>query len=267
MAKRKPLGSDSRGGHSYRVQNARAGKWRRVKKRKAGKSLAAKVAQLTRTIETKEGCRRVTNFHCSHNNLTVLNDADGNVFNPFISAQNVGDPMAAGGMNRIGDKITVMSLRFKFMVEGSLARSKVYFRFMLIKMAKGDTLDRSTFFQNACGNKMIDMVNTERFTVLASKTITVSPPNSVAVGVTALTGVTSGGTQGTTGSKILTMYVPGKKFGKGGTITYENASTNQIKFYDYRLAVVAYDWYGTPQDINNVGFINDGYVKIYFKDA
>jgi len=225
---------------------------------------------LTRSIETKEGCRRVTNFQCSHNNLTVLNDADGNVFNPFICAQAVADPMAAGGMNRIGDSITVKSLYFKFFVEGSLSRSKVYFRFMLIKMAKGDTLDRSTFFQNACGNKMIDMYNKERFTIIASKTVTVTPPNCPPVSHGVLTGVANtaiNATNGITGNRVLTMSVPGKKFGKGGIVTYENASTSQVKFYDYRLAVVAYDWYATPQDLNNVGFINDGFVKIYFKDA
>jgi len=229
--------------------------------------LSRQVAQLARTIETKEGCRRVTNFQCSHNNLTVLNDADGNVFNPFICAQNVADPMAAGGMNRIGDQITIKRLYFKFFIENSLSRSKVHFRFMLIKMAKGDTLDRSTFFQNACGNKMIDMYNRERFTIIAQKTVTVHSVNNTASSLNALTGVVTGQVAGITGSRVLTMSIPGKKFGRGGKITYENGSTNQVKFYDYRLAVVAYDWYGTPQDINNVGFINDGFVKIYFQDA
>lgn len=243
---------------------------KKIKRANPIKKLQKAVSKLTQTIETKEGCRRVTNFHCSHNNLTVLNDADGLVFNPFVSAQNAGDPMAAGGMNRIGDKITIQSLRFRFFIEGALSRSKVYFRFMLVKMAKGDTLDRGTFFQNACGNKMIDMINTERFTVVASKTVTVTPPNIPPASLNVLTGVPNTAinvTNGITGTRILNMYVPGKKFGRGGTVTYENASTNQLKFFDYRLAVVAYDWYGTPQDINNVGFINDGFVKIYFKDA
>lgn len=229
--------------------------------------LSRQVAQLARTIETKEGCRRVTNFQCSHNNLTVLNDADGNVFNPFICAQNVADPMAAGGMNRIGDQITVKRLYFKFFVEASLGRAKVHFRFMLIKMAKGDTLDRTTFFQNACGNKMIDMYNKERFTIVAQKSLTVSASNTVANAINIATGTATAGNYGITGNRVFTMSIPGKKFGRGGKITYENGSTNQVKFYDYRLAVVAYDWYGTPQDINNVGFVNDGFVKIYFQDA
>ena len=174
-------------------------------KYKKRKTLMSQVQTLARTIETKEGCRRVTNFQCSHNNLTVLNDADGNVFNPFICAQNVGDPMAAGGMNRVGDSITIKRLYFKFFVEGSLSRSKVYFRFMLIKMAKGDTLDRSTFFQNASGNKMIDMYNKERFTIIAQKTLTVYPPNNAATAVNGITGKAEGGAQGITGNRVFTM--------------------------------------------------------------
>jgi len=247
-----------------------AGRTLYKRRRASVNSIQRQVNALSRTIETKEGCRRVTNFQCQHNNLTVLNDADGNVFNPFICAQNVGDPMSAGGMNRVGDSITVKRLYFKFFVEGSLKRSKVHFRFMLIRMAKGDTLDRSTFFQNACGNKMIDMYNKERFTIVAQKSFSVQPPNIPPVSLGVVTGEPTTAiniTNGITGNRVFTMSVPGTKFGRDGKVTYENASTNQLKFYDYRLAVVAYDWYGTPQDTNNVGFINDGFVKIYFQDA
>ncbi|MEO5351333.1 MAG: hypothetical protein H7836_17075, partial [Magnetococcus sp. YQC-3] len=90
-------------------------------------------------IETKEGCRRITNVQLAHNNLTVFNDADGNVFNPFICAQGASDPMANGGMVRVGDKITVRGIKLKFFVETSLQRSNVHFKFYFVKMAKGET--------------------------------------------------------------------------------------------------------------------------------
>lgn len=219
-------------------------------------------------IETKEGCRRVTGVNLAHNNLTVCNDADGNVFNPFISAQNAGDPMAAGGMNRIGDQISVKGLKFRFFVQGDPQRSKVYIKFYLVRMAKGDTLDRSTFFKNACGNKMIDQINTERFTVIASKRVSLSASNAVAANYSTITGVpTSATVAGIPGTGILDLWVPGRRFGRNGRVQYENNSTSQVKFYDYRLCAVAYDWSATPQDVNNVGYINDGFVKIYFKDA
>lgn len=246
------------------------GSWAKAKRaRKSYKrQLSARVARIERSIETKEGCRRVTNFQCAHNNLTVLNDQDGNVFNPFISAQGATDPMASGGMVRIGDSIQLLGLKFKFFVEASLGRAKVYFRIMLIKMAKGDTLNRANFFKNAADNKMIDQYNRERFTIVAQKIVNVYASNPVAQTLVPLTGLPATTTAaGLTGNKIVSMWVPGKKFGRGGVLQYENNSTNQLKFFDYRVAVVAYDWYGTPQDTNNVGFINDGYVKLYFKDA
>lgn len=219
-------------------------------------------------IETKEGCRRITNVQLAHNNLTVFNDADGNVFNPFICAQATGDPMAAGGMNRVGDRISVKGIKLKFFVEASLQRSKVYVKFYLVRIAKGDGIDRASFFKNACGNKMIDQINTERYTIVASKRVTLSAPNAVASSLTALTGVPSGSTPaGITGNAICSMWIPGRKFGRGGNLQYENGSNDQLKFFNYRLVAVAYDWYGTPQDANNVGFVNDGYCKVYFKDA
>jgi hypothetical protein len=77
---------------------------------------------------------------------------------------------------------------FKFFVEGAINRSKVYFRFMLVKMAKGDTLNRTNLFKGIAGNKMIDQINTERFTIVAQKIINVTPPNPGAASLTALTG-------------------------------------------------------------------------------
>jgi len=221
-------------------------------------------------VETKEAARRITNVQMAHNNVTVFNNSAGSVFNPFeIQGGGGEDPMGIGGQ-RIGDKITLKGMLFKFFVEASLGRSKVYFRFMLVKMAKGDTLNRDTLFKQVSGNKLIDQINTERFTIIAQKSFNVSAPNNTALGLTAplTNGVPSTGTvAGITGNRIFSMYVPGKKFGRGGNIVYENGSATQVKFYDYRLCCVAYDWYGTPQDLNNVGFINDGFVKLYFKDA
>lgn len=257
---------------SFKTRAARARRagrtgYANIVRKSTVRDLAKKVRRIDRAIETKEGCRRITNVNIGHNNVTVFNDSDGNVFNPFISAQGATDPMGAGGMVRVGDKIQIKGLLFKFFVEASLQRSKVYFRFMLVRMAKGDTLNRANLFKDACGNKMIDQINTERFTIVAQKIINVSAPNNTASSLNAVTGVPNALSYAITGNKVFSMWVPGAKFGKDGVITYENNSTNQVKFYDYRLCCVAYDWYGTPQDTNNVGFINDGYVKVYFKDA
>lgn len=231
------------------------------------KSVRSRVRAMERTVETKEGCWKILAVSLPHNNLTVLTDSTGATFNPFMSNQGVTDPMSSNALTRIGDQIAVRGLKFKFFVEGSLGRTKVYFRFMLIRMAKGDTLNRTTFFKDAANNKMIDQYNRERFTIIAQKTFSVSAPNPTALTVAANGVPASATVTGITGNRIFTMWVPGKKFGRNGIIQYENAQPGQVKFFDYRLAVVAYDWYGTPQDVNNVGFINEGYVKVYFKDA
>lgn len=236
---------------------------------RAIRTLRSQVASVTRSIETKEAAHRITNVQIPHNNVVVFNNSGGGIFNPFEMGQGIADVMTLNG-NRIGDKISVRGMLFKFFVEASLGRSKVYFRFMLVKCAKGDTIDRATLFKQVSGNKMIDQINNERFTIVAQKTLNVSAPNNVALGLPAplTNGVPSTGTvAGITGNRIFTMYVPGKRFGRGGNVLYENGSATQVKFYDYRLVCVAYDWYGTPQDVNNVGFVNDGFVKVYFKDA
>lgn len=276
MPKRKRVSSKRAVRTSMRVGNwgslARASRARAAWKRNPRGRLSLsymnqRLNSLTRTIETKEGCRRITNVQLAHNNLIVFNDSDGNVFNPFISSQGAADPMAAGGMSRVGDKITVQGVKLKFFIETSLTRSNTMFKFFFVKMAKGDTLNRANFFKDACNNKMIDQVNTERFTILASKTVRVTTPNNAPSAIAAITGLPTGTVQGIGGTRIISMWIPGAKFGRNGVVTYENASFNQLKFFDYRLCCVAYDWYGTPQDTNNVGFVNDGYCKTYFKDA
>lgn len=268
MAKRGRSKSRVRANYARTTSVAQMGRARVARRSfKKRKTLSGRVNALTRMIETKEGCRRITNVQLAHNNLTVFNDSDGNVFNPFICSQGTGDPMAYGGMSRVGDKISVRGIKLKFFIETSMTRSNTHFKFFFVKMAKGETLNRVNFFKDACGNKMIDQINTERFTVLASKSVRVTTPNNAPSAIAALTGLPSGTIQGIGGTKIISMWIPGAKFGRDGLVTYENASTNQLKFFDYRLCCVAYDWYGTPQDTNNVGFVNDGYCKTYFKDA
>lgn len=223
--------------------------------------LVQRVDNLYRMIETKESRGvTLTNIQLPHNNLYVV------ALNPLNTANGSQDPMTGVG-DRIGDKINIRGLRAVFFLEGALQRSKVYFRVMLVKMAKGETLNRGTLFAGNSTNKMIDTVNTERFTILASKTITVQPPSTAPSGVDAAgIGTIVSNNNITTGNRILKFWVPGNKFGRGGNITYENAAT-QPKFFDYRWVIVSYDWYGTPQDINNVGVINECYTKLYYKDA
>ena len=218
-------------------------------------------------IETKEGQHSsANNIGLAHNNITLVTKGSGAPLNPFESNQGVGDPMEQNLFNRVGDQIMVKGMSIKGFFEGALQRSKVYFRVMLVKYARGDTPTRATLFKNDSDNKMLDVVNTERYTIVWQKIFNVSPPNPPPNTVSA-TGVAEPGVlAGVTGNRIISAWIPGRKFGRGGRVQYENAGAN-VKFFDYRFFVLAYDWYGTPQDVNTVGKINSMFAKIYYKDA
>ena len=226
-------------------------------------------------IETKEQqWKTALNQAMPHNNVHIVTaTGSGTPFmNPFQMSNGAGEnDMLNGGGNRIGDKITVRRVMYKFFLENALNRSKVYYRFMLIKCAKGDLPTRATLFKNNANNKMIDQINTERFTIIANKVINLSPTNPPPIAVSA-TGSAIGGTDvAGQATRILTVNISGRKFGRSGNITYENGSATQVKFYDYVPIFLCYDWYGTPEEIlgiaNNVGRINEGYCKVYYKDA
>lgn len=231
--------------------------------------VAGRVNSLYRMIESKQFTWRTSaDVALPHNNVLVVQQQSGGPLNPFRSANSTDEPMGVGG-SRIGDQISVKGLMIKAFFENALDRSKVFYRVMLVKTSKGDTIDRSTLFKGDSNNKMIDQVNNERHTIIAQKSFSISPPNATATSVLA-NGVgymDSAAPRVTTGQKIIKMWIPGYKLARNGQIQFENASQTQVKHFDYRIVVLAYDWYGTPQDANNVGKINEMYTKVYFKDA
>lgn len=219
-------------------------------------------------IETKESTRASTvNVNMPHNNVYIVQDQNvAGDLNPFRLVQGIGDPMERGNGARIGDKITLRGLLIRGMFETSLGRAKVFFRVMLIKCPKGDVPTRATLFKNDSANKMIDQVNTERYSIIMDKKFNIHCSNAAPSAVGA-TGVPTTTTAAGIGTKLIKCWIPGKKFGRSGNLTYEDASSTQLKFFDYKLVILCYDWLGTPQDINNVGLINELYCKLYFKDA
>lgn len=229
--------------------------------RSSGSVALQRVNALSRMIETKESQRRVVGVNCQHNNCTILN------INPFLISQGVSDPQNADSGNRVGDAISVKGMLIKAFFQNQDQRAKVYFRVMMIRCAKGDTPDRTNLFKQSADNKMLDQVNTERFSIVYQKIFNITASNNVASSVIPTTGVPAGATPAGIGTRTFSAWIPGRKFGRNGVVRYENQSTSQVKFYDYKIVVVCYDWYQTFQDTNNVGFVNELYTKIYFKDA
>lgn len=233
----------------------------RKRPRRTAPTVATRVNQLYRMIETKETTRTVRNVNITHNNIGVLN------INPFLNGNVSDDPMSQNTGSRVGDQINVRGLLVKAFLQNQDQRAKVFFRIMLVRSAKGDTPTRATLFRNCSDNKMIDLINTERFTIMAQKTFNVTSSNNVASSVTVTTGVPATATVGGIGTRTFNMWIPGVKFGRQGRVTYENGSNGQVKFFDHHVVVLCYDWYQTFQDSNNVGFVNECYTKLYFKDA
>lgn len=228
--------------------------------------LRSRVNQMYRMMETKEISRKTgDNVGLLHNRVTLVTDSAGNPFNIFQSTLGVNDPMGSNAGDHIGDQISVKGVLIKGFVENALSWPKVYFRVMLLRGAKGDTFSTATIYKGSSDLKMIDQVNTERFSIIAQKIFTVNASN---VGASGVDGVGSPliATSGGIGSRTFKMWIPGSKFGFNGNVKYENLSTSQVKFYDYRLCICAYAWYGSL-DTNSVGKINNIYSKVYFKDA
>lgn len=270
-----PLGKRKRTSYATRARNTRAfrspaslASRMKYKKMRMGPypTVAAKVNTLYKMIETKESTQTTdANIALPHNNVYIVQSGGSplNVLKTYVGAD---DPMAGVG-SRIGDKVTLRGIKIVAFLENALERTKVHYRIMLLRCPRGVSPTRANLFKGDSNNKMIDQVNTEKFSIVWQSRFNIQVANGAANALIAASGVpiqtvTSGGQ----GTKIVTAWIPGRKFGRGGNITYENVGVDP-KFYDYRLVVVAYDWYGTPQDVNNVGKINELYTKAYYKDA
>lgn len=268
------LGKRKRGGKIMFMKTKRGASMvkRYVKRaRRQGTSISlgmnSRLRSLERLVETKEvGAKTNTNLAIPQNNMVTLFDLFENI------TQGVSDPMGptTASSSRIGDRITVRGVALRGFIENALDRSKVHYRILVLKGAKGDTFDRSTIFKGMADNKMIDQINTERFTIVAQRVITCSaaqhaPSHVNPTGVPYYSGPPGVAPAGIA-TRTFKLWIPGAKMAKNGQIQYENNGT-QPKFFDYKVMVFAYDWFGTPQDVNNVGKINECWSKVYYRDA
>jgi len=237
---------------------------------KTYKKMMAQVSRLTKTIETKQAQWKTgTNISLPHNANVVLQNSAGGDLNPIRTIIGTDDPMGANTGSRIGDEITIRGLKIMAFFENSLQRARVYYRFMLIKCPRGvNPTIGNGIFQGNSGNRMLDSVNTEKFTIIWQKIFNVSASNPAPSAILPnVNGVPSGTIPAGISSRIISAWIPGKKFGRNGVLKYENNDAGQAKFFDYRFCVLAYDWFGTPELVNNVGQINEMYCKLFYKDA
>lgn len=239
------------------------------KKRTSRSNLRQIVKQvLNKNIETKQAVSTSADgTEIFHNNFVSPDAA------LLSTSQGVADSMT-GTANRIGDEIMLKGVSIKMMLELNERYSDVTFRILVIRSSKGDTPTRATLFSGLSGNKMLDTINKERYTIVAQKYCKLTARNQGTQGSGLGTALVPAGTNFNTANdqvlsratKIVKMWIPGSKFCKGGKIIYENDST-QVKFFDYRVVVYAYSNYSTGQDEFYVGRINDYIKQLFYKDA
>ena len=231
-----------------------------------------------KTLEVKQAVSTISDgTEIYHNNFITL---DGHLLE---TTQGVKDPNTSHTECRIGDQITLRGCKIKMFVELNERYSDVTFRMLVVKCAKGDTPTRATLFNGLSGNKMLDTINKERYTIVFQKYFKIKAPNIVPTtgnGSTTQVGTTvpptnagifySGATAGTVmlsrATKIIKAWIPGKAFAKNGIIQYEN-NGHQVKFFDYQVLLYAYSNYSTDQDLWYVGRCNDYINQLYFTDA
>lgn len=219
-------------------------------------------------IETKRGCQTSTDgVEIFHNNFVSLNST------MLFTTNGANDPTLNSSDNRVGDEINLKGVSIKMMVELNERYTNATFRLLVVKCAKGDTPTRATLFNGLSGNKMLDTLNTERYTILFQKYFTIKSGN-LAGPYSDSGGVLPSGTGTRTGdynsrmTRIIRAWIPGNKFVRSGVIKYEGqGSSSQPKFFDYHCLLYAYSNYSTSQDVYYVGRVNDYIQQIYYKDA
>lgn len=221
-------------------------------------------------IETKQGCQTSTDgIEIFHNSFVTLNST------MLFTTNGPNDPTLNSSDNRIGDKINLKGVSIKMMVELNERYSDCTFRLFVVKCAKGDAPTRATLFNGLSGNKMLDTVNTERYTVIYQKYFQIKAPNTGTLGggynPTGSSGIyyqDANGSLLSRATRIVKAWIPGKAFVKSGIVSYEGqGSSSQPKFFDYHCLLYAYSNYGTLQDVYYVARVNDYVQQIYYKDA
>ena len=161
------------------------------------------------------------------------------------------------------------------MLELNERYSDVSYRIMLVKSSKGDNPNTSgLFWNNLSANRMLDTINTERYTILFSKWGKIKAGNFG--GQTVSSGALLGGGLFDVGGTNVNLYSRqtkiesfnlSPKIMKCNKIIYDGSGQAQ-KFFDYHLVIYAYSNYSTSDALGfNVLRVNDYVRTMYFTDS
>jgi len=244
--------------------------------KKAGTSASTLQAAIRRTLfkaaESKQSVFSSTDYRqIEHNNFIIL--APNNI---LATNQGVQDPENSLLLNRIGDQITLMKVQFRMMIELNERYSDVTYRILLVRSPRGDTPSTATLFNGVSGNKMLDTLNYQRYTVIYEKWGKIKAPNmNMGLGGNQ-TGTGTGnfyasdnpqGNYQSRATQIVKFDVDGSKFSKNKIIQYDADNSAVQKTYDYNLLIYAYSNFSTSQLLGyNVLAVNDYYHRLVYKD-
>jgi len=200
---------------------------------------------------------------------------------PLRTGNGPNDPETGGlYQNRIGDEVTPVGLKIKFMVALDPRQSQVKFRWMFVKSAFGDVPTTDNLFKGISNNKQLDEIDTERWTVMSQKFFTIYRGNAAvaAPGYTTTVVQQSGSDTGMEYDgkqnqqwipKLCTAWIPGVKFGK--VLKYQNGSQTP-KMFGYHSFLIAYGCDQATDDGiifsgTSLARMDDYVSTFYFKDA
>ena len=87
------------------------------------------------------------------------------------------------------------------------------------------TFDHTTLVKNDSNNKMMDIINTECFSIVDQKMVNVRVSN-VTSRVQNLVGVPGNTVSVGIGTRLVTMWIPGRKFGQLHLLVFHHTDTH-----------------------------------------
>jgi len=163
-----------------------------------------------------------------------------------------------GENQRTGDEVIGKYLKFKLWLSNKLDRPNVQYRIMVIRVPLELGSGAVNPFEGVSGNKLIDYINTERFTPVYQKFLRVQGNQAIGPNNALGTGYDWN-------FKELSTMHSFKVDLKNEKIKFQDTG-NYPKYqkYTFRLLALAYDAFGTPTSDNIASFA--GNVRFYYKD-
>lgn len=222
---------------------------RRKRTRKSGRFNDRVMRAVLQAAEQKRVFRMMSKTEVYHNGGAPGGGGPGTVIFAQLNDSNGIPVQGVADQNRLGDSVFIRGFSLKLMLGQKADRMNVTWKIMVVKTPVINYDNQySSVFANYSNNVLLDTVNTERFQVVASKTIHKIIDPQLA---------TSGDRRELTFP--VKLWIPENK-----TYKFRAANATAHDQDGLYLVVMCYDAYGTLQT-DNIGYFQ-GLAVTYFKD-